>query len=113
MHWVQVPVYGTEGAFTASVLGSTYYVVAAWIWAIIWHFGLDPIKVGGGGASPGPWSCPGLPAALAPRPAIPPSLPGLQWALLCALVDPPPPPSSFFLPPRSRCCSTPRPLHPC
>ncbi|KAL4418761.1 hypothetical protein ABPG77_005772 [Micractinium sp. CCAP 211/92] len=40
----KAPVYGTEGAFTASVIGCTYYVIAAWIWAIIWHFGLDPLK---------------------------------------------------------------------
>lgn len=40
----KVPLYGTESAFSASVIGCTYYVVAAWIWAIIWHFGLDPIK---------------------------------------------------------------------
>jgi len=40
----EVPVYGTEPTFTASVIGCTYYVVAAWIWAAIWSFGLDPIK---------------------------------------------------------------------
>ena len=40
----KVPVAETESAFTASVLGCTYYVVAAWIWAAIWHLGLDPIK---------------------------------------------------------------------
>ncbi|GAB4823503.1 hypothetical protein N2152v2_010549 [Parachlorella kessleri] len=40
----QVPQYGTEAEATASVLGCTYYVIAAWIWAIIWHMGLDPIK---------------------------------------------------------------------
>lgn len=28
-----------------AVLGCTYYVVAAWIWALIWHMGLDPLKV--------------------------------------------------------------------
>lgn len=28
-----------------AVIGCTYYVIAAWIWAIIWHFGLDPLKV--------------------------------------------------------------------
>ncbi|EFN55631.1 hypothetical protein CHLNCDRAFT_133797 [Chlorella variabilis] len=38
------PVYGTEGAFTASVLGCTYYAVVAWIWSLIWHMGLDPLK---------------------------------------------------------------------
>jgi hypothetical protein len=27
-----VPVAGTEGGFTASVIGCTYYVVVAWIW---------------------------------------------------------------------------------
>jgi H+-transporting ATPase len=29
------------------VLGCTYYVVVAWIWSLIWHLGLDPLKVGG------------------------------------------------------------------
>jgi H+-transporting ATPase len=29
------------------VLGCTYYVVVAWIWALIWHMGLDPLKVRG------------------------------------------------------------------
>jgi hypothetical protein len=28
-----------------AVLGCTYYVVVAWIWALIWHMGLDPLKV--------------------------------------------------------------------
>lgn len=28
-----------------AVIGCTYYVIAAWIWSIIWHFGLDPLKV--------------------------------------------------------------------
>ena len=32
------------------MLGCTYYVIAAWIWAIIWHMGLDPIKVGPAGS---------------------------------------------------------------
>lgn len=40
----EVPLYGTESVFTASVIGCTGYVIAAWIWSIIWHFGLDPIK---------------------------------------------------------------------
>lgn len=40
----EVPIYGTEAVNTASVIGCTYYVVAAWIWAAIWSFGLDPIK---------------------------------------------------------------------
>lgn len=40
----EVPLYGTESVFTASVIGCTGYVIAAWIWALIWHFGLDPIK---------------------------------------------------------------------
>ncbi len=40
----EVPIYGTEAVYTASVIGCTYYVVAAWIWAAIWSFGLDPIK---------------------------------------------------------------------
>jgi H+-transporting ATPase len=39
-----VPLYGTEGRFTASVLGCTYYVLLAWVWAIVWHVLLDPIK---------------------------------------------------------------------
>ena len=40
----QVPRYGTEGEFTASVIGCTYYVVVAIIWSVIWYLGLDPIK---------------------------------------------------------------------
>ena len=40
----EVPIYGTEPTFTASSIGCTYYVIAAWIWAAIWSFGLDPIK---------------------------------------------------------------------
>lgn len=40
----EVPITGTESQFTASVIGSLYYVIAAWIWAAIWYFGLDPIK---------------------------------------------------------------------
>ncbi len=40
----KVPLAKTESAYTASVLGCTYYVVASWIWAIIWYFGLDPLK---------------------------------------------------------------------
>lgn len=28
-----------------AVLGCTYYVVVAWIWSLIWHMGLDPLKV--------------------------------------------------------------------
>jgi hypothetical protein len=40
----EVPVAGTEAAFTASVIGSLYYAGAAWIWAAIWYVGLDPIK---------------------------------------------------------------------
>lgn len=40
----EVPIYGTEPVFTASVIGCTYYVIAAWIWSAIWSFGLDPIK---------------------------------------------------------------------
>ena len=39
-----VPLYGTEGRFTASVLGCTYYVLLAWVWSIAWHMLLDPIK---------------------------------------------------------------------
>jgi H+-transporting ATPase len=27
-----------------AVVPRSYYVVAAWIWAIIWYLGLDPIK---------------------------------------------------------------------
>lgn len=38
------PVAGTEGFFTASAIGCLYYVLAAWIWSIIWYFGLDPLK---------------------------------------------------------------------
>ncbi|KAK9905489.1 hypothetical protein WJX75_000844 [Coccomyxa subellipsoidea] len=39
-----VPIHGTEGEFTASVIGCTYYVIVAWIWSLIWYIGLDPIK---------------------------------------------------------------------
>lgn len=41
---LQVPRFGTEGVFTASVIGCTYYVVVALIWSIIWYVALDPIK---------------------------------------------------------------------
>eukprot|EP00882_Tetradesmus_deserticola_P005625 GHRQ01005921.1.p1 GENE.GHRQ01005921.1~~GHRQ01005921.1.p1 ORF type:complete len:1073 (+),score=431.52 GHRQ01005921.1:381-3599(+) len=40
----QVPIAGTEGRFTASVIGCTYYVLVAWIWSMIWYLALDPIK---------------------------------------------------------------------
>jgi H+-transporting ATPase len=40
----QAPIAGTEGEFSASVIGCTYYIVAAVIWSMIWYFGLDPIK---------------------------------------------------------------------
>ncbi len=40
----EVPIAGTESAYTASVIGCTYYVVASWIWAMIWYILLDPIK---------------------------------------------------------------------
>ena len=42
--WPQVPRFGTEGVFTASVIGCTYYIVVALIWSIIFYVGLDPIK---------------------------------------------------------------------
>lgn len=45
----EAPTAGTEGAFTASVLGCTYWVVVAWVWSAIWYIGLDPIKVRGQG----------------------------------------------------------------
>lgn len=41
---LQVPRFGTEGVFTASVIGCTYYVIVALIWSIIWYVALDPIK---------------------------------------------------------------------
>ncbi|PSC74572.1 plasma-membrane proton-efflux P-type ATPase [Micractinium conductrix] len=40
----EAPIAGTESAFTASVLGCTYYVIVAWVWSLIWHMGLDPLK---------------------------------------------------------------------
>ncbi|KAL3143237.1 hypothetical protein ABBQ38_002088 [Trebouxia sp. C0009 RCD-2024] len=40
----KVPQAKTENVFIDSVIGCTYYVIAAWIWAIIWYMGLDPIK---------------------------------------------------------------------
>ncbi|CAK0787749.1 hypothetical protein CVIRNUC_010971 [Coccomyxa viridis] len=39
-----VPISGSEGEYTSSVIGCTYYVIVAWIWSIIWYLGLDPIK---------------------------------------------------------------------
>ena len=41
---MQVPRFGTEGVYTASVIGCTYYVIVALIWSIIWYVALDPIK---------------------------------------------------------------------
>jgi hypothetical protein len=44
------PLAGTEAVFTASCIGCTYYVVVAWVWSFIWHFGLVgvPGRVGQG-----------------------------------------------------------------
>ncbi|KIZ00694.1 hypothetical protein MNEG_7267 [Monoraphidium neglectum] len=39
-----VPVAGTEATYTASVIGAAEWVVVAWIWSLLWHLGLDPIK---------------------------------------------------------------------
>ncbi|GBF93844.1 plasma-membrane proton-efflux P-type ATPase [Raphidocelis subcapitata] len=39
-----VPVAGTEGVFTPSVIGAGEWVVVAWVWSLIWHMGLDPVK---------------------------------------------------------------------
>ena len=49
----EVPTAGTEGAYTASVLGCTYWVIVAWVWSAIWYIGLDPIKVLQAGVLPG------------------------------------------------------------
>ncbi|DBA75013.1 TPA: hypothetical protein ACH3X1_010354 [Trebouxia sp. C0004] len=40
----KVPQARTENMYIDSTVGCTYYVIVAWIWAIIWYFGLDPIK---------------------------------------------------------------------
>lgn len=40
----EVPLSGTESAYTASVIGCLGYVIAAWVWSLIWYIGLDPIK---------------------------------------------------------------------
>lgn len=32
----QAPIAGTEGEFSASVIGCTYYIVVAVIWSMIW-----------------------------------------------------------------------------
>jgi H+-transporting ATPase len=40
----EVPLAGTESQFTASVIGCAAYVIAVWVWSIIWYMGLDPIK---------------------------------------------------------------------
>ena len=40
----EVPRANTESAFTASVLGCLGYVLVAWVWSLLWHLGLDPIK---------------------------------------------------------------------
>ncbi|KAI8467454.1 MAG: putative plasma membrane-type proton ATPase [Monoraphidium minutum] len=40
----RVPVARTEGMYTASVIGAAEWVVVSWIWALVWHLGLDPIK---------------------------------------------------------------------
>uniref|UniRef100_A0A061RTM6 Plasma membrane ATPase n=1 Tax=Tetraselmis sp. GSL018 TaxID=582737 RepID=A0A061RTM6_9CHLO len=38
------PVAGTEGLSEPSVIGCGWYVLVAWIWSIIWHLGMDPLK---------------------------------------------------------------------
>eukprot|EP00879_Flechtneria_rotunda_P000106 GHRR01000160.1.p1 GENE.GHRR01000160.1~~GHRR01000160.1.p1 ORF type:complete len:747 (+),score=230.67 GHRR01000160.1:4862-7102(+) len=40
----RVPVAGTEGVYTASVIGCREWVLVAWIWSLIWYIGLDPLK---------------------------------------------------------------------
>ncbi|WIA14715.1 hypothetical protein OEZ85_003205 [Tetradesmus obliquus] len=40
----RVPIAGTEGRFTASVIGCTYYFIVAWVWSLIWYVALDPLK---------------------------------------------------------------------
>ena len=32
----QAPIAGTEGEFSASVIGCTYYIIVAVIWSMIW-----------------------------------------------------------------------------
>lgn len=38
------PVPGTEGVFEPSIIGCGWYVLVAWVWSIIWHMGMDPLK---------------------------------------------------------------------
>ncbi len=40
----EVPAWGTESEAEASCIGSIGYVLVSWIWALIWHMGLDPLK---------------------------------------------------------------------
>ena len=40
----EVPAYGSESEFEASCIGAIGYALVSWIWAIIFHFGLDPLK---------------------------------------------------------------------
>ena len=50
----QAPIAGTEGEFSASVIGCTYYIIVAVIWSMIWcaaasalHMRLDASLVPG------------------------------------------------------------------
>jgi len=38
------PITGTEGVYEPSVIGCGWYVLVAWVWSIIWHMGMDPLK---------------------------------------------------------------------
>ncbi|KAK9905068.1 hypothetical protein WJX75_009176 [Coccomyxa subellipsoidea] len=40
----KAPVAFTESGSTDSTIGCTYYVIVAWIWAMLFYLGLDPIK---------------------------------------------------------------------
>ncbi|CAL8464533.1 g4068 [Coccomyxa elongata] len=40
----KAPVAHTESGSTDSTIGCTYYVIVAWIWAMLFYLGLDPLK---------------------------------------------------------------------
>eukprot|EP00873_Tetraselmis_striata_P006578 jgi/Tetstr1/426842/TSEL_017057.t1 len=38
------PIANTEGVHEPSIIGCGWYVLVAWIWSLIWHMGMDPLK---------------------------------------------------------------------
>lgn len=38
------PIAHTEGIFESSIIGCGWYVLVAWIWSLMWHMGMDPLK---------------------------------------------------------------------